>query len=127
MERKVSRVVVQLLALSFLLSRWVDKQVVRSIGLSGNLLCVKPTERCHMLAQERPSLRVEGLVQIVLNHYVVLLSRLLLPLSDVAFKLTQVLSHLRDLLLVVRNGVLEHVWWHARIVLRKLLPIQLAA
>ena len=105
----------------------MDKQVVRSIGLSGDLLRIKPAERCHVLAQERLSLRVEGLIQVVLNHYVVLLSRLLLLLREVASKLTQVMSHLRDLLLVVGNGVLEHVWWHARIVLRKLLSVHLAA
>ena len=78
----------QLLALGFILSRRLDKQVVRSVGLSGDLLRIKPAERCHVLAQERLSLRVEGLIQVVLNHYVVLLGRLLLLLSEVAFKLT---------------------------------------
>ena len=78
----------QLFALGFLLGRWVEKQVVRSVSLIGDLLRIEPTERCHVLAQERLSLRVEGLIQVVLDHYVVLLGRLLLLLSEVAFKLT---------------------------------------
>ena len=102
----------QELALGLLLNwRVVHEEVVRSVCLRGYLLRIKTAERCHVLVEQRLSLRVERLIQVILDHHI--LSRLLLFLRKVTLKIRQILPHLRDLLLIVGDGVLEHVGWYA--------------